>query len=103
MKPVPGPLVTLVTMFAPKIRSVAFVVVAEPLLLVVLLPVFAAVTSTGVFGSAPLYSRMRMSGYAAAFVKVTVTVLAPGSCRRDVLRVIDRLRERATDCVRSHR
>ena len=79
MKPLPGPLVVVATMFAPKIRSVGFVVVAEPLLLVVLLPVFAAVTSTGLFGSAPLYSRMRMSGYAAALEKVTVTVFAPAA------------------------
>ena len=79
MKPLPGPLVVVTTMLAPKIRSVAFVVVAEPLLLVALLPLFAAVTSTGLFGSAPLYSRMRMSGYAAAVEKVTVTVLAPAA------------------------
>jgi hypothetical protein len=64
---------------APKIRSVAFVVVAEPLLLVALLPEFAAVTSTGLLGSAPLYSSIRMSGYAAALAKVTVTVFAPAA------------------------
>jgi hypothetical protein len=52
-------------------------VVAEPLLLVALLPEFAAVTSTGLVGSAPLYSRMRMSGYTAALAKVTVTVFVP--------------------------
>ena len=79
VKPLPGPLVMVATMLAPKIKSVAFVVVAEPLLLVVLLPLFAAVTSTGLFGSAPLYSRIRMSGYAAAVEKVTVTVLAPAA------------------------
>jgi hypothetical protein len=62
---------------APKIRSVAFVVVAEPLLLAALLPLLAAVTSTGLLGSAPLYSRIRMSGYAAATEKVTVTTFAP--------------------------
>jgi hypothetical protein len=62
---------------APKIRSVALVVVAEPLLLVALLPEFAAVTSTGLLGSAPLYSSIRMSGYVAALVKVTVTLFAP--------------------------
>jgi hypothetical protein len=79
VKPAPGPLVMLVTMFAPKIRSVAFVVVAEPLLLEVLLPVFAAVTSTGLLGSAPLYSSIRISGYAAAVVNVTVTVFDPAA------------------------
>jgi hypothetical protein len=64
---------------APKIRSVAFVVVAEPVLLVALLPEFAAVTSTGLLGSAPLYSSIRMSGDAAALVKVTVTLFAPAA------------------------
>ena len=33
----------------------------------------------GCSGSAPLYSRMRMSGYAAAVENVTVTVLAPAA------------------------
>jgi hypothetical protein len=62
---------------APKIKSVALVVVADPLLLVALLPLLAAVTSTGLLGSAPVYSRMRMSGSAAAAEKVTVTEFAP--------------------------
>ena len=62
VKLLPGPVVTVCTRFAPKIRSFALVVVAEPLLLVPLLPELAAVTSTGLLGSAPLYSRMRMSG-----------------------------------------
>src|SRR5271157_5567184 len=77
VKPLPGPLVRVTTMFAPKIRSVALVVVDEPLVLVALLPELAAVTSTGLFGSAPLYSRMRMSGAVAALEKVTVTALDP--------------------------
>jgi hypothetical protein len=79
VKPLPGPVVAFTTMFAPKSRSVAFVVVTDPLLLVVLLPVLAAVTSTGMFGSAPLYSKIRMSGYTAALEKVTVTLLAPAA------------------------
>ena len=66
-------------MLAPKIRSVALVVVAEPLLLVALLPLLEAVTSTGLFGSVPLYSRIRMSGYAATAEKVTVTLFAPAA------------------------
>src|SRR6516165_7112733 len=77
VKPLPGPLVVPATIFAPKIRSAAFVVVAEPLLLVALLPELAAVISTGLLGSAPLYSRMRMSGYDAAPEKFTVTVFVP--------------------------
>jgi hypothetical protein len=55
------------------------VVVAEPLLLVALVPLLAAVTSTGLTGSAPLYSRIRMSGKTAAVEKVTVTMLAPAA------------------------
>jgi len=55
------------------------VVVAEPLLLVVLLPLLAAVTSTGLFGSAPWYSRMRMSGYSAGLENDTVTVFTPAA------------------------
>jgi hypothetical protein len=58
---------------------VALVVVAEPLLLVVLLPLFAAVTSTGFVRSAPAYSTIRMSGNAAAAENVTVTVFAPAA------------------------
>jgi hypothetical protein len=64
-------------MLAPKSRSVALVVVTAPLLLVALLPEAAAVTSTGLVGSAPLYSRIRMSGNAAAAENVTVTLFAP--------------------------
>ena len=79
VNPLPGPVVVVHTMFAPKSRSVGLVVVAAPLLLVVLLPLLAAVTSTGLFGSAPLYSRIRMSGAAAAVEKVTVTELAPAA------------------------
>src|SRR5215471_10795276 len=79
VNPLPGPVVRVATMLAPKSRSVGLVVVAEPLLLVVLLPVPAAVTSTGLLGSAPLYSRTRMSGYAAAAENVTVTVLLPAA------------------------
>jgi hypothetical protein len=77
VNPLPAPVVEVKTMFAPKIRSVGFVVVPNPLLLVVLLPLLAATTSTGLLASAPLYSRIRISGYAAATEKVTVTVLAP--------------------------
>jgi hypothetical protein len=55
------------------------VVVTDPLLLERLLPLLAAVTSTGSFGSAPLYSTIRISGYAAAGEKDTVTELAPAA------------------------
>jgi hypothetical protein len=66
-------------MFAPKRRSVLFVVVTGPLLFVPPLPAPAAVTSTGLAKSAPLYSRIRMSGPAAAPENATVTVLAPAA------------------------
>ncbi len=103
MKPVPGPLVMLVTIFAPKSRSFALVVVTAPLLLDVLLPVFAAVTSTGLLGSAPLYSRIRMSAYVAAVRECDRNGISTRCCGCDVLRVIDRLRQRAADRGGSHR
>jgi hypothetical protein len=64
-------------MFAPKRRSLAFKVVTAALVLVALFPLLPEATSTGVFGSAPLYSRMRTSGKAAAPLNVTVIVLLP--------------------------
>jgi|ERR1035438_3321060 hypothetical protein len=79
VKPLPAPVVLVWTRFAPKIRSVELVVVAEPLLLLALLPELAAVTSTGLLGSAPLYSIMRMSGFVAALAKVTVTLFVPAA------------------------
>jgi hypothetical protein len=77
VKPVPGPVVVFCTRFAANSRSVAFVVVTDPLLLLELFPLLAAVTSTGLAGSVPLYSRTRISGEAAALENVIVTVLAP--------------------------
>lgn len=61
-------------MLAPKIRSLGLVVLAETVV-DVLLPDPDAATSTGLTGSAPLYSTMRTSALVAAFEKVTVTVL----------------------------
>jgi hypothetical protein len=78
VKPLPGPVVKPVTMFAPKRRSFALVVVDVPLLLVPPLPVAAAVTSSGLEGSAPEYSRIRISGEEAALEKTTFTVFVPG-------------------------
>jgi hypothetical protein len=40
---------------------------------------FADVASTGLIGSAPLYSSMRMSGAVAALAKVTVTTFVPAA------------------------
>jgi hypothetical protein len=47
------------------------------LALVALLPVWLALTSNGLSGSIPLYSRIRMSGKTAGVLKVKVTALAP--------------------------
>jgi hypothetical protein len=49
-------------MFAPTSKSEALVVVTALLLLVALVPVAPAPTSSGVFVSSPLYSKTRMSG-----------------------------------------
>ena len=75
VNPAPGPVVLVYTMLAPTSSSLAEVVVAVPLLLVALLPTAAAVTSRGLVGLRPLYSRMRTSGETAAALKLTVTVL----------------------------
>jgi len=57
----------------------AFVVVTEPLLLVAVFPCAPADTSSGLTGSMPLYSAMRMSAKFAATLNVTVTVFAPAA------------------------
>ena len=62
---------------APKINSLADVVVAAPLLALVLVPAAPAVTSSGLLVSSPLYSSTRTSTNAAAWLNVTVTVLLP--------------------------
>jgi hypothetical protein len=74
VNPLPAAPVVVATMFAPKINSLALVVVAEPLLAAVPLPLVPAVTSSVV---TPRYSRMRTSGLIAAWLNVTVTVLLP--------------------------
>jgi hypothetical protein len=65
-----------------KSRSLALVVVTAPVLQLVLLPVVATVTSTGLLGSAPLYSSMRMSAEVAALANVTVTAFVPAAADR---------------------
>ena len=77
VKPLPGPLVEVRTRFAPNSKSIGLVVLTNPLLLVPLLPVLVALTSTGVVRSAPLYSNTLTSAYLAAVENVTVTVLPP--------------------------
>src|SRR6266849_4165403 len=77
MNPPPGPAVVVHTMLAPTNRSVAFLVITAPLLAVALLPVAPALTSIGLAGSIPLYSKIRTSGYVAATLNSTVMVFAP--------------------------
>ena len=74
VNPLPAAPVDVATVFAPKINSLALVVVADPLFAAVPLPLAPAVTSTAV---TPRYSRMRTSGYTAGWLNVTVTVLLP--------------------------
>ena len=74
VNPLPAVPFPVATVFAPKISSFALVVVAAPLLAAALLPLAPAVTSRAV---TPWYSRMRISGNAAATLNVTVTVLLP--------------------------
>ena len=76
---------------APKIRSVGLVVVADPLLLLVLLPEPATAMSTGLLRSAPLYSKIRTSGRRRSRRERTVTEFSACGSSRDVLGVIDRL------------
>jgi hypothetical protein len=73
----PGPAVDVVTMFPPSNRSMALVVITVPELLDPLIPAEAAVTSTGLAESIPLYSKTRMFGYAAGCENVTVTGFVP--------------------------
>ena len=74
LNPLPAARVVVATVFAPKINSLALVVVAAPLLDVALFPLAPAVTSTAV---TPRYSRILMSGATAGWLNVTVTVLFP--------------------------
>ena len=85
VKPLPAAAFPVNTVSAPKINSLAFVVVAAPLFADALFPLAPAVTSTAV---TPRYSRMRISGEAAGWLKVTVTVLFPPTM---LLSIVDRL------------
>ena len=60
--PSPAPVVQVATVLAAKSKSEALVVTAGGVLLVAVVPVAEAVTSTGLSESIPPYSRMRMSG-----------------------------------------
>ena len=64
-------------MLAPTNRSVAFLVVTVPLLLVALLPVAATTTSSGVTERRRYIPRSECPDSIAAALNFTVTVLAP--------------------------
>ena len=77
MKPDPGPAVHVVTIFAPTNRSDALVVVTAPEELLVPVPLAPLAISKGVDSAIPLYSRIRISAYAAAPLNCTVTIFVP--------------------------
>jgi hypothetical protein len=76
VNPLPAAPVKVKTVFAPKINSLGLAVVAGPLFAAVLFPLAPAFASSVV---TPRYSRIRTSGYAAAWLNCTVTVLAPAT------------------------
>src|SRR4029453_1858286 len=75
VKPAPGPVVRLATTLAPTKSTFGTVGVSDPLLVVVLEPVAPTPPTSGLTGSSPLYSRIRISGKDAATLKRTVTML----------------------------
>ena len=79
INPVPAAVKVATVMPAPKINSLAEVVVAAPLLALVPLPAAPAVLSSGFTVSSPLYSSTRTSTNAAALLNATVTVLLPAA------------------------
>jgi hypothetical protein len=75
VKLAPGPLVAVATTLPATSSTLATDVVSDPLLLVALEPEPATAVCNGAVGSRPRYSRIRTSGYTAAALKRTVTVL----------------------------
>jgi hypothetical protein len=74
VKPEPGPLIVVATMLPATRSTFGTEVVSDPVLLVALESVLAATAMRGFTGSSLLYSRMRISGYAAVLLKHTVTM-----------------------------
>ena len=64
---------------APKISSLAAVVVTVPLFADDRMPEAEVPTSNGLTGSRPLYSKARISIKGVAVLNVTVTVLVPAA------------------------
>ena len=77
VKPAPASVVEVATSLAATRRTLETVVVSVPVLDVVLEPVAPVAACKGLTASRPRYSRMRISGKAAAVEKRTVTVLSP--------------------------
>src|SRR6478735_8185650 len=75
----PAPEKVPVVVPAPKISSLAAVVLIVPLLAAVPVPAAAAETSSGLAGSRPLYSSARTSTYGVAVLNDVVTVLVPAA------------------------
>src|SRR5438045_1400111 len=73
VNPAPAPFVVPVVISPATSRSVAVVVVIEPLLAVALVPDAPTATSNGLAVSMPLYSRIRMSGHGTFDAKSTLT------------------------------
>ena len=76
VNPLPAPDVDVRTVVAATSKLFVSVVATSPLLLVMLFPAPALITSTGRAGSIPLYSRIRMSGELTGAENVTVTMFA---------------------------
>ncbi len=78
VKPVPAAVTVPVDAPAPKIRSLALLVVAVPLFMAVVVPTAAAEASSGSVLSIPAYSWMYMSANELiALLNVARTVLLP--------------------------
>src|SRR5689334_13258265 len=75
VKPEPARVVAPPTTLAATNRTFGTVVVNEPLLVVLPEPLAPTPPTSGLAASSPLYSMMRISGYAAATLKRTVTML----------------------------
>ena len=79
LNPLPAAVNVLLGLPAPKINSLAEVVLAEPLFAVVPLPVALEKTSNGLVVLRPLYSSTFTLGKLAVWLNVTVTVLLPAT------------------------
>jgi hypothetical protein len=77
VKPVPAAWNVAMVMPAPKMRSFALVVCADPLFAALLFPDADDPASNGLAAASPPYSRARMSTAGTAALKFTLTTLFP--------------------------